>query len=267
MYILSALLAGNMILLLHGLLLFSGQAVSVYSSLKKQCFHLLLKWTGYLLCAPLYITSYVETVQSFGANDSPSLFEFLTEGCSRLFGRTYQHTWMVPMWTLLVPTATFRLCHYGVQQVTSHLVLRYLTEEKQATEMQDDSSVDYVKQTHHEQIYPGLVANFVSFLVADIVMFPCETVLHRLYIQGTRVLTDNMDHGREVLGVHFRYNGIFDCFWQILRDEGMNAFFRGFGALMLQYSCHFIGLRLISYAFRKCICWNEEKCGGKKAMK
>ncbi|WAQ99203.1 S2546-like protein [Mya arenaria] len=186
--------------------------------------------TGYLLCAPLYITSYVETVQSFGANDSPSLFEFLTEGCSRLFGRTYQHTWMVPMWTLLVPTATFRLCHYGVQQ------------------MQDDSSVDYVKQTHHEQIYPGLVANFVSFLVADIVMFPCETVLHRLYIQGTRVLTDNMDHGREVLGVHFRYNGIFDCFWQILRDEGMNAFFRGFGALMLQYSCHFIGLRLISYA-------------------
>ncbi|WAQ99202.1 hypothetical protein MAR_023575 [Mya arenaria] len=63
--------------------------------------------------------------KSFGANDSPSLFEFLTEGCSRLFGRTYQHTWMVPMWTLLVPTATFRLCHYGVQQ------------------MQDDSSVDY----------------------------------------------------------------------------------------------------------------------------
>lgn len=117
-------------------------------------------------------------------------------------------------------------------------------------QVQGDSSVDTPKHTQHEKVYPGLLASFVSFLAADIVMFPFETVLHRLYIQGTRVLTDNMDHGRGVLGVQFKYNGLFDCFWQILRDEGSLAFFRGFGALMLQYSVMYVGLRVMGFALK-----------------
>lgn len=34
------------------------------------------------------------------------------------------------MWKLLIPTATFKLCHYFIQQITSHLVLRIFREER-----------------------------------------------------------------------------------------------------------------------------------------
>ncbi|XP_052277931.1 mitochondrial outer membrane protein SLC25A46-like isoform X2 [Dreissena polymorpha] len=201
--------------------------------------------SGYLVCAPFYITSFVETVQSYGANDSPSLFEFFTEGITRLVGRTYHHTWLVPMWQLLVPTATFRLCHYTVQQVVSHLVVRFITEERNRVLIGTDTSVDGIHLSQRDQVYPCLLATFMSSLTAEVVMMPFETVLHRLYVQGTRVLTDNMDQGTEVLGVNFRYNGILDCFWQILRDEGASAFYKGFGAVVLQYFFHFVGLRLL----------------------
>lgn len=103
------------------------------------------------------------------------------------------------------------------------------------------------KSTQYETVYPELVATFSGMFLADIVLLPFETVLHRLYLQGTRVLTDNMDHGRQVLGVQFQYNGFLDCVWQIMCDEGLSGFYRGLGALVLQYLCQFVGLKVLEY--------------------
>jgi len=104
------------------------------------------------------------------------------------------------------------------------------------------------KESQYEQIYPDLLATFSGMLLADVILLPFETVLHRLYLQGTRVLTDNMDHGREVLGVQFQYGGFLDCIWQIMCDDGLSGFYRGFGALVLQHTCQFVGLKLLEYA-------------------
>ncbi|VDP28399.1 unnamed protein product [Soboliphyme baturini] len=60
-----------------------------------------------------------------------------------------------------------------------------------------------------EEFFPDLFAAFTSYLLADAVLYPAETVLHRLYIQG-------------ILG-----------------------FYRGFGALILQYLLHFAVLHML----------------------
>lgn len=116
---------------------------------------------------------------------------------------------------------------------------------------QDAPPDDQDKTSQWEQIYQELLATFSGMLVADIVLFPFETILHRLYLQGTRVLTDNMDHGREVLGVQFKYSGFLDCIWQIFCDDGLSGFYRGLGTLILQYTCQLVGLKLLQYAFVK----------------
>lgn len=74
-----------------------------------------------------------------------------------------------------------------------------------------------------------------SVFIADIICYPLETVLHRLYIQGTRTLIDNLDSGAEALVPAGRYSGIFDCFSSIIRKEGVTALFSGIGAIFLQY--------------------------------
>lgn len=115
--------------------------------------------------------------------------------------------------------------------------------------MQQDVPLESLEKTsQYEQVYPELLATFSGMLLADVILLPFETILHRLYLQGTRVLTDNMDHGREVLGVQFKYSGFLDCIWQIFCDDGLSGFYRGLGALVLQYTCQFIGLKLLEYA-------------------
>jgi len=47
-------------------------------------------------------------------------------------------------------------------------------------EMDDEASID---RTIYETYYPELVATFTGNLLADIMLYPLETILYRLYLQ------------------------------------------------------------------------------------
>lgn len=100
-------------------------------------------------------------------------------------------------------------------------------------------------------------SKFAGSLVADVLLFPFETVLHRyfhflcfivssvtasfyclnrLHIQGTRTIIDNLDTGASVIPILTRYDGFFDCWNTITREEGGWGLYKGFGALLLQYA-------------------------------
>merc|ERR1712037_757706 len=74
-------------------------------------------------------------------------------------------------------------------------------------------------------------------LTADALLFPLETVLHRLHLQGTRSIIDNLDTGREVVPILTRYEGV---------AEGFSGLFKGFGAMILQYGVHFLIIKFSS---------------------
>ena len=70
-----------------------------------------------------------------------------------------------------------------------------------------------------------------------------ETVLHRLHLQGSRTIIDNLDTGLEVVPVITRYEGFFDCCESVRSEEGFSGFYRGFGALILQYALRILAIK------------------------
>lgn len=58
----------------------------------------------------------------------------------------------------------------------------------------------------------------------------------RLHIQGTRTIIDNLDTGSSVIPILTRYDGFFDCWSTIRREEGRWGLYKGFGALIVQHA-------------------------------
>ena len=73
-------------------------------------------------------------------------------------------------------------------------------------------------------VFREQMSSVVGFLAADFLLFPIETVLHRLHLQGTRTIIDNLDTGKEVVPIITRYEGFMDCFHSIITEEGMYHF-------------------------------------------
>lgn len=69
-----------------------------------------------------------------------------------------------------------------------------------------------IERTRFHSILPELLGTMLSTALSDLICYPVETVLHRLYIQGTRTLIDNLDTGNH-------YN-IFQRIWRfrVLRN-------------------------------------------------
>lgn len=64
----------------------------------------------------------------------------------------------------------------------------------------------------------------------------CVLRKYRLHIQGTRTIIDNLDTGTSVIPILTRYDGFFDCWNTITREEGRWGLYKGFGALIIQYA-------------------------------
>lgn len=115
------------------------------------------------------------------------------------------------------------------------------------------TSVDGKEQEEslYNKYFPEVMANFAGNLLADVLLFPVETVLHRLYLQGTRTIIDNLDTGVDVIPISTNYEGFFDCFRSIVMEEGISGLYRGFGALILQYTLQAGLLKFSKYVFEK----------------
>lgn len=114
-----------------------------------------------------------------------------------------------------------------------------------------DLTSENTDHSMYEAHYNELIATFTGNLLADIMLYPLETVLHRLCLQGTRTIIDNTDTGLGVMPIITRYEGMYDCFCSILREEGILGFYKGFGALILQYGLHMAVIKLANFVFEQ----------------
>lgn len=221
------------------------KAVDRRSSLRSIGQHLLLKGVALAALTPFYSASLVESVQSEIASERPGVLDVFREGLARLFNYASPHSSrMLPVWILIPSTVVHGLCHYVLFLIVRGLTLTACQRRHKRLQMTKgaiakENAAPTVTTQYHEQ-----VSVLVGHGVADLLLFPVETILHRLHLQGCRTIIDNLDTGREVIPILTRYEGFWDCFSVVLYEEGWSGLFKGFGALILQYGIHFVLLRV-----------------------
>ncbi|XP_025915675.1 solute carrier family 25 member 46 isoform X2 [Apteryx rowi] len=196
----------------------------------------------HVIAMPFYSASLIETVQSEIIRDNPGILDCVKEGIGRVVGMGVPHSKrLLPLMVLTFPTALHGVLHYVISSIVQKLVLFVLKREN-SHNLPTESSASV--QSMLDAYFPELIASFAASLCADVVLYPLETVLHRLHIQGTRTIIDNTDLGYEVLPINTQYEGMRDCINTIKREEGMLGFYKGFGAVIVQYALHVAVLQL-----------------------
>ena len=172
-------------------------------------------------------------------------------GWDRSSGR---HGRLLPMWTLVLPTMVHGLLTYILGTVIQHLVLSAMKEVGLNTSSTGHPTSDKeppppkdMTQTY----FAELVANFLALFIPEVVLYPLETALYQLYVQGTRTIIDDMDTGSGVVPLCTNYDGVMDCFRSIWRQEGLGGFYKGFGALLIQCFIHWLVLKLTQFVYRE----------------
>ncbi|KAK3585319.1 hypothetical protein CHS0354_040268 [Potamilus streckersoni] len=225
--------------------------ISRHSSLRKIGEHLLLKSLAYAVTTPFYISSFIETIQSDVATESTGIFDCCKEAISRTVGwGVPQTTRLMSVWRLIFPTVAFKLSRYILTSVVHYTTMSRVHMEQQEN-MDPSTSVDghSPEKSMYERYFPELLASFTSNLIADIMLYPFETILHKLYVQGTRTLIDNTDTGTEVIPVITSYKGAVDCIRSVIVEEGISGFYKGFGALVFQFALHAFVLKCAKVLF------------------
>ena len=208
------------------------------SSARQAGRHLLLKTAGLVAAAPFAAASLTESVQSEVASERPGVLDVFTEGTFRAVAglAPYSAGRLLPVWTLVAPAALHGILHYVLSAAGAEIaaavlrVLRDRAERRRGAVPRARRPLDAC----HQQLAAAAVGRYV----ADLALYPLETVLHRLQLQGTRSIVDNLDTGCSVLPVSTRYEGAIDCFFTILEDEGVSGLYKGVGALAVQAAVH-----------------------------
>ncbi|KAM9253696.1 mitochondrial outer membrane protein SLC25A46 [Dugong dugon] len=198
--------------------------------------HLLLKALTYMVAMPFYSASLIETVQSEIIRDNTGILECVKEGIGRVIGMGVPHSKrLLPLLSLIFPTVLHGVLHYIISSVIQKFVLLILKRKTYNSHLAESTSP---VQSMLDAYFPELIANFAASLCSDVILYPLETVLHRLHIQGTRTIIDNTDLGYEVLPINTQYEGMRDCINTIKQEEGVLGFYKGFGAVIIQYTLH-----------------------------
>ncbi|XP_026354262.1 mitochondrial outer membrane protein SLC25A46 [Ursus arctos] len=198
--------------------------------------HLLLKSLTYMVAMPFYSASLIETVQSEIIRDNTGILECVKEGIGRVIGLGVPHSKrLLPLLSLVFPTVLHGVLHYIISSIIQKFVLLILKRKTYSSHLAESTSP---VQSMLDAYFPELIANFAASLCSDVILYPLETVLHRLHIQGTRTIIDNTDLGYEVLPINTQYEGMRDCINTIKQEEGMLGFYKGFGAVVIQYTLH-----------------------------
>nr|XP_019583327.1 PREDICTED: solute carrier family 25 member 46 [Rhinolophus sinicus] len=198
--------------------------------------HLLLKSLTYMVAMPFYSASLIETVQSEIIRDNTGILECVKEGIGRVIGMGVPHSKrLLPLLSLIFPTVLHGVLHYIISSIIQKFVLLILKRKTYNSHLTESTSP---VQSMLDAYFPELIANFAASLCSDVILYPLETVLHRLHIQGTRTIIDNTDLGYEVLPINTQYEGMRDCINTIKQEEGVLGFYKGFGAVIIQYTLH-----------------------------
>ncbi|XP_030381305.1 solute carrier family 25 member 46 [Scaptodrosophila lebanonensis] len=242
-------------LLIRGMSLAVDDAISKFTawpkevdsrtSLKSFLQHILLKCISIGLVVPFYAASLVETVQSDIASEKPGLFDVFREGSLRLFyWSSPQKGRMLPAWALIGPSVSLGITKYlfnlVIRGVSSRIMRRRLSQmqDKCGNKFRDDAL-----EHQNAEIY----ANLIAMLTTEVIFFPFETILHRIQLQGTRTIIDNLDNGYAVVPILTNYQGAIDCYRTTIISEGFAGLYKGFGAMVLQFAAHVAVIKLAKW--------------------
>ncbi|XP_043521805.1 solute carrier family 25 member 46-like [Frieseomelitta varia] len=218
--------------------------ITCNSSLKTFGQHVLLKCVSIGLVTPFYSASLVETVQSEIASESPGILDVFRDGAIRLVEVSNKGR-LIPIYSLLPPTIAYGVSKYlftlAIQGVTSRIMH---IRQKQSQEIRGAYSRD-LSETIAQDI--ELQSSLVSTFMAEALFYPWETVIHRLHLQGTRTIIDNLDTGRSVTPLLTGYSGASDCYSTIISTEGPLGLYKGFGALILEFTVKVVVVRVIKW--------------------
>lgn len=208
--------------------------------------HVLLKAGSYFVMTPFIVSSFVETVRSNTgiSTEDTRILDVIVRGFDRLhfdFFGTKDSSRRFSLCYLSVPTVGYYTSHFLVSKFTYDNVYgmarRYVSRKMPH------------ERTRFHSMMPDMIATITSQLIADLVCYPLETILHRLYIQGTRTLIDNLDNGVSAISITAKYQSFVHCFQSIINKEGFSTLFTGIGAIVLQYSLQFCVLNIVRAVF------------------
>ncbi|XP_022824496.1 solute carrier family 25 member 46-like [Spodoptera litura] len=208
--------------------------------------HITLKSVSLAIITPFYSASLVETVQSDIASDKPAILDVFREGFMRILEwGTPSRGRMLPIWAIVFPTVSL-----GITKYIAHITFKKITEkvlrfqQRHRHELSDSYNVNYSKTSNPLIEDISLKANIISFIAMEIIFYPVETIIHRLHIQGTRTIVDNLDTGTSVIPILTGYEGFMDCYNSTIAKEGVSGLYKGFGALVLQLAAHLAIIKL-----------------------
>ncbi|KAI1710806.1 mitochondrial carrier protein domain-containing protein [Ditylenchus destructor] len=179
-----------------------------------------------------------------GVEPDTNVFDVVVKGFDRLkfdLLGPRDSTKRFSVFYLVLPTVALHTAHFLVYKFTYDTVFG-IARGYVSRKMPEN-------RTRFHTVMPEMFASITAGLVADLVCFPLETVVHRLYIQGTRALIDNLDTGGKAINVNFKYTGTLHCVRSIIRHEGLSGFYQGVGAVVLQYSLQFCVLQALRAVF------------------
>jgi len=199
---------------------------------------ILLKCASLSIITPFYSACLVETVQSNIASEKTAFYDVFKEGFIRLLQwNCPQKGRMLPVWIIVVPTVSYGVFRYITNMLVSkcvkHVLILYeLHKLRKLGVIPTNSKSSLVLLSDNERL--EAVSDLTASAVSDALLFPLETITHRLYLQGTRTIIDNLDTGISVMPILTGYVGPVDCFVTTIEQEGRLGLFKGFGALLLQ---------------------------------
>lgn len=130
--------------------------------------HLVLKSVSIVLVTPFLCSSYVETVQSCIASESPGVFDSLKEGFLRMM--LWKMDRKLPIWLLCGPTLFYYMSHYLISSCVFKISVIVLND----TNAEDSDNVSKFKAR-----YRDIMSGFWGQLVADVMLFPLSTIITR----------------------------------------------------------------------------------------
>ncbi|KAL0271811.1 UNVERIFIED_CONTAM: hypothetical protein PYX00_008795 [Menopon gallinae] len=205
--------------------------------------HILLKCVTLTIMTPFYSASLVETVQSDIASEKPGVFDVFKDGLCRLvsWGSPNKGR-MLPVWALVVPTVVYGLIKYLLSVVVQNVASRAIHIRNRNNQIKRGAVQKDIYNHANEDI--EMTSAFIGIVTADVICYPLETILHRLHLQGTRTIVDNLDSGSSVIPILTNYRGAVDCYESTISQEGVSGLYKGFGALTLQFFAHWALIKL-----------------------
>ncbi|KZC14327.1 PREDICTED: solute carrier family 25 member 46-like [Dufourea novaeangliae] len=215
------------------------------NSLKAFGQHVLLKCLSIGLTTPFYSASLAETVRAEIASESPGILDVFRDGAIRLVEVSNKGR-LIPIYSLLPPTIAYGVSKY-LFSTAVHGVTSYIMQSRQKRSQEARGAYSRALLSEEVMLDIELQSALVSTFMADVLFYPWETVIHRLHLQGTRTIIDNLDTGCSVKPLLTGYSGAGDCYSTIISTEGPLGLYKGFGALLLQFAVDVVIVRAMKW--------------------